>query len=71
MTDASGTTFYEYDEFNRLAGVQFPDINPVYYEYDKSGNRTKIIYPNGDEVSCRYDGDNRLAGVRDNAETTT
>ena len=65
MNDPHGTTYYGYDRFNRLTGVQFPGINPLSYEYDKAGNLTKILYPTGEEIIYAYDGANRPIRVTD------
>ena len=71
MTDATGTTYYAYDEFNRLAAVQASDVVPTYYQYDNANNLTEIIYPTQEAMDYTYDADNRLKVVKDNTGTTT
>jgi YD repeat-containing protein len=51
MTDSHGTTYYGYDRFNRVTGVQISGINPTYYEYDNANNLTKITYASEEEVN--------------------
>ncbi|GEM_PF-2772228 len=70
MTDTTGTTYYGYDEFNRLAAVQAPDIVPTFYQYDNANNLTRITYPNQETIDYTYDGDNRLKDVKDKTGTT-
>jgi RHS repeat-associated protein/uncharacterized repeat protein (TIGR01451 family) len=73
MTDATGTTRYSYDLFDRLAGIEYPDYGFVYNYYDNAGNITDLQYGNyvalyflGTYTYIHYtfDENNRIATVR-------
>ena len=67
MTDASGTTVYNYDGRNRLSSKHAP-FGTLSYTYDDGGNllTTRSSNANGTSVDYSYDGLNRLATVKDN-----
>ncbi|MCZ7670535.1 MAG: hypothetical protein M5U34_26985 [Chloroflexi bacterium] len=60
MTDANGTTWYGYDDLNRLTVVTDTFDAIIRYGYDLNGNRTNMVYPDGRTVTYTYDADNRL-----------
>jgi len=69
MTDATGTTLYEYDQFDRLTGIDYPDGNFIRYGHDEVGNVTDLQYGNWLTVASSgtytyvqyaYDPDNRI-----------
>ncbi len=71
MTDAHGTTVYQYDTASRLTAVFYPDLNPVRYTYDRAGNLTNITYPDQRVMSYTYDSDGRILSASDGTNTTT
>ena len=64
MTDATGTTTYQYDADNRPLSIAQP-AGTVAYSYDAAGNRATLGLPGGKTATYRYDADNRLTGVTD------
>jgi len=71
MTDASGTTQYTYDAFDRLATKTTP-FGTLTYKYDPAGNLDSMSSSNANGVSLAYTWDsmNRLSTVVDNSLTT-
>lgn len=74
MTDATGTTEYGYDLYDRLTGVGYPDGGFVTYGYDAVGNVTTLRYGNTKtatlsggytEIAYTFDEDNRIKTVKD------
>jgi len=64
MTDATGTTSYEYNPNSGLLTQQtYPDGRTLKSEYDLKGNRTKITDPFNRATVYVYDTVNRLATV--------
>ncbi|MNU95304.1 tRNA nuclease WapA precursor [compost metagenome] len=51
ITDASGTTNYQYDKLNRLTQVKRPNGQTVVYAYDVRGNRSTVKGDSGLEDS--------------------
>ena len=47
MTDATGTTNYEYDQLDRLTESENGHKEVIKYEYNLANKPTKITYPNG------------------------
>ena len=68
MTDAGGTTTYNYDTRDRLQSKQTP-FGTLSYTYDNAGDVLSITSSNlnGASVSYAYDQLNRLHTVTDNA----
>jgi RHS repeat-associated protein len=64
MTDATGTTTFEYDLRDRPARVRRPDGAAVTYAYDAAGNRTGVSTPGG-AVTYTYDAGDRLVSLLD------
>jgi RHS repeat-associated protein len=67
MTDASGTTTYNYDDHDRLQTKQTPQ-GTLTYTYDPAGNVASMqsSNTNGVSVEYTYDSLNRLETVVDN-----
>jgi RHS repeat-associated protein len=67
MTDATGTTRYEYDGRNRLSSKETPQ-GTLSYTYNAAGSVLTVRSSNGNGVSVDYSYDalNRLATVKDN-----
>ncbi|MGC2237821.1 MAG: PKD domain-containing protein [Pyrinomonadaceae bacterium] len=67
MTDASGTTNYNYDNRNRLSSKQTP-FGALSYTYNETGNieTLRSSNSNGVSVDYAYDELNRLSSVKDN-----
>ena len=67
MTDASGTTVYNYDNRRRLTSKQTPQ-GTLTYTYDAANNRSSMRSSNtgGVSIDYTYDGLNRLQSVVDN-----
>jgi YD repeat-containing protein len=71
MTDYTGTTFYQYDDLNRLTAVTYSKDNilgnaddlVLSYEYDLAGNKTAIVYPGGERIQYTYDNAGRMSTV--------
>jgi RHS repeat-associated protein len=63
MTDALGTTIYQYDALNRLVSVTDPFGKTVGGGYDANGNRSSLTYPGGKTVAYGYDSLNRMVSV--------
>ena len=69
MTDSTGTTFYEYDDLDRLKKV-ITSVNAIkgdaddlvlsYGEYDPAGNIKTLIYPGGEQITYTYDDAGRM-----------
>jgi RHS repeat-associated protein len=70
MTDASGTTTYNYDTANQLISKATPE-GTLTYTYDAAGNLASMTSSNtnGASVSYSYDLLNRLSTVVDNRLT--
>jgi YD repeat-containing protein len=68
MTDLSGTTFYEYDDLDRLIKVITSDNATkgdaddltLGYGYNVAGYITAITYPGGEQVTYSYDDAGRM-----------
>ncbi|GEM_PF-2975927 len=72
MTDAYGTSTYEYDPLNRISKYSPGYVGlEVSYDYDAAGNLSKIIYPSSRIVTYNYDPANRLENVVDWNNKTT
>ena len=77
MTDYTGTTFYQYDDLNRLTAVIYSKDNilgnaddlVLSYEYDLAGNETAIVYPGGERIQYTYDNAGRIS-TADNVTRT-
>jgi RHS repeat-associated protein len=69
MTDASGTTRYDYDARDRLTSKQTPQ-GTLAYTYDASGNLLTLRSSNAEGVSAdyAYDSAGRLSSVTDNRQ---
>jgi YD repeat-containing protein len=69
LIDARGyTTVKEYDAFNRLAKVTYPEQEGQVverYGYDEFNNRTSLINGRGAKTAYNYDRYNRLSNVTD------
>ena len=71
MTDYTGTTFYQYDDLNRLTNIVYSKNNilgdgddlALCYEYDLAGRRTAIVYPGGERIQYTNDIAGRITGV--------
>jgi len=55
MTDATGTTNYDFDELNRLKKITYPNGKIINYTYDAVGNITSIATQFGTVVYDYYD----------------
>ena len=68
MTDSTGTTFYEYDDLDRLTMVIVSDNStkgdaddlPLEYGYDLAGHTTSMTYPGGEQITYTYDDAGRM-----------
>ncbi len=68
MTDISGTTFYEYDDLDRLKKIITSDNATkgdaddleLAYGYDLAGHVTSITYPGGEQVTYTFDDAGRM-----------
>lgn len=68
MVDATGTTFYEWDDLDRLtAAIRSrnstkgdADDLALRYEYDLAGRETAMAYPGGERVEYAYDAAGRM-----------
>ena len=69
MTDSTGTTFYEYDDLDRLKKVitsdnaikgNADDLVLSYDEYDPAGNIKTLTYPGGEQISHTFDDAGRM-----------
>jgi len=69
MTDAIGTTTWDYDDLNRPISITDPFQQVVGYSYDAAGNRTGLAYA-GKQVGYTYDTANRLTNVNDSTLET-
>ncbi|MBV5327356.1 MAG: hypothetical protein JZU65_06915 [Chlorobium sp.] len=65
VTDGNGSSFFVYDDLNRMTSFTDSFGKTVAYDYDDSGNKDKITYPGNKVVNYVYDGDNRLTTVTD------
>lgn len=65
MTDATGTTGYDYNTMGQLFKVTYPDNKFLQYEYDANGNRTRMTGPFGQITNYTYDSADRLTYVKD------
>ena len=71
MTDYTGTTFYDYDDLNRLTAVTTSksgikgggDSLILSYEYDLASRETAIVYPGGERIQYTYDNAGRISTV--------
>src|SRR5208283_5460682 len=76
-TDYTGTTFYQYDDLNRLTAVTYSKDNilgnaddlVLSYEYDLAGNETAIVYPGGERIQYTYDNAGRISTVNNVTRT--
>jgi RHS repeat-associated protein len=71
MIDGSGTTTYEYDQFDRLTSTKDGNGDTTGYEYDLANEQTKITYPNAKAVTRSFDNAGRLKSVTDWLGNTT
>lgn len=68
MTDSTGTTFYEYDDLDRLTKIIVSDNAtkgdtddlPLQYGYDLAGHITGMTYPGGEQITYTYDDAGRM-----------
>lgn len=68
MVDATGTTFYEWDDLDRITailtsvnGIAGDDDDMVLrYEYDPAGLKTAVVYPSGARTEYQYDDAGRM-----------
>lgn len=68
MTDSTGTTFYEYDDLDRLTKVITSDNGtkgdaddlPLQYGYDLAGHITSMTYPGGEQITYTFDDAGRM-----------
>ncbi|NBI31144.1 RHS repeat-associated core domain-containing protein [Chengkuizengella marina] len=74
MVDATGTTFYDYDDYNGLLNkTTYSDGRNIQYYYDELGNRIQMTDPFGLNLYYDYDENNQLRSVgktMQNAEAT-
>jgi YD repeat-containing protein len=79
MVDSTGTTFYGYDDLDRVTSVTYSvsgnvtDTNnlAVGYQYDSANHETQMTYPGGEVVNYTYDNAGRLKTVADVLNSTT
>jgi YD repeat-containing protein len=62
ITDARGTTVYDYDERDRLVRLTHPSGEAIEYRYDAAGNRSAVI-TRVSHVAYTFDELNRLKDV--------
>ena len=62
--DSQESALYEFDAFDQLTHVVFPNGKTVAYAYDFRNNLAKITYPDQSEVTFQYDLDNRLETIQ-------
>jgi RHS repeat-associated protein len=65
MTDAAGTSTYDYDGLGRLVATHTASGKDVTFAYDLADRRTSIGYPNGHTVAADYDASGRLTAITD------
>ncbi|NBI28429.1 RHS repeat-associated core domain-containing protein [Chengkuizengella marina] len=74
IIDATGTTSYDYDDYNGLLNKKtYPDGRNIQYYYDELGNRIQMTDPFGLNLYYDYDENNQLSSVGktlQNAEAT-
>jgi len=63
ITDAGGTTTFEYDAGNRATGINYPSGKILSFTYDDAGNPKSILYPDGTTVTYTYDNRNRIESL--------
>jgi len=66
MTDATGTTTYQYDDMQRLVSTTDSNDKTVSYTYDILGRKTSITTPDNTKTSYAYDVMDRLVEVSQN-----
>jgi RHS repeat-associated protein len=71
MTDPVGTTFYAYDELNRITSITNPYGETTRYTYDNIGRRTSTTLPNGVVTSYGYDAAGQLLSLVHKLSNTT
>jgi RHS repeat-associated protein len=73
MTDASGTTTYQYDGMGRLTNKHHSVVGELNYTYDKAGNvlTIKSSHANGVSLTYHWDELNRLTQLDDNGGHST
>ncbi|MCW3003554.1 MAG: Rhs family protein, partial [Conexibacter sp.] len=71
MTDATGTTSYDYDSLGRLTSTTDGNGKTIGYDYDLGDRQTALTYPAGDQVSRTYDAADQLASVTDWLDNAT
>jgi len=59
MTDAGGSTNFQYDAAGRVSGIQYPNELKAGCTYDPNGNLVTIEYPGNQIVRYSYDLRNR------------
>ena len=65
MTDATGTTTYDYDRTGALTSVLDGAQNRVGYNPDSAGRPGTMTYPSGRIVSYQYDGAGQMSSLTD------
>ena len=60
MRDATGTTRYDYDAFDRIRTITDAREQTVGYDYDDLGRLSLLAYPSGDALTYDYDDAGRI-----------
>ncbi|WP_418791467.1 RHS repeat domain-containing protein [Phosphitispora sp. TUW77] len=72
MTDASGTTVFEYDDLGRLTSINYGNGIRQDYAYDRAGrvSALKVLQGSLTQINLNYEYDNvgRLTAVNDNGK---
>ena len=79
MTDGTGTTFYDYDDMDRVTGITYSgdaikgnsDDLLLSYGYDNASRVTSITYPGGQQVAYTFDNAGRMLTAKDVANNLT
>jgi YD repeat-containing protein len=79
MVDATGTTFYGYDDLDRVTPVTYsasgnlndPNNLVLGYQFDNANHVTGMTYPGGEQVNYGYDNAGRLLTVQDVVGSST
>jgi YD repeat-containing protein len=72
MSDASGTTIFDYDELGRMTGINYGNGIRQNYSYDKADRVSNLLVLQGSikqiNLNYEYDKNSRLTAVRDNGK---